>query len=51
MIYVPTFKSENLQNPIGIRWQINNTLIAKIDCMFLITDLQIAINLDLTLSS
>ena len=26
------------------RWHINNALIAKIDCMFLITDLQFAIN-------
>ena len=39
MIYVPILKSENLKN-LGNRWQINNASIAKIDCMFLITDLQ-----------
>ena len=38
MIYVPILTSEK-------RWHINNALIAKIDCMFLITDLQFAINL------
>ena len=41
MIYVPILKSERSQN-LGNRWQINN---AKIDCVFLITDLQVAINL------
>ena len=41
MIYVPILKSEKLGN----RWQINDALIAKIACMFLITDLQVAINL------
>ena len=30
---------------LGNRWQINSALIAKIDLMFLITDLQVAINL------
>ena len=30
---------------LGNRWQINSALIAKIDFMFLITDLQVAINL------
>ena len=39
MIYVPILTSGN-------RWHINNALIAKIDCMFLITDLQVAINLN-----
>ena len=30
---------------LGNRWQINSALIAKIDLMFLITNLQVAINL------
>ena len=29
---------------LGNRWQINSVLIAKIDLMFLITDLQVVIN-------
>ena len=38
MIYVPILTSGN-------GWHIDNALIAKIDGMFLITDLQFAINL------
>ena len=30
---------------LGNRWQINSALFAKIDLMFLITDLQVAMNL------
>ena len=29
---------------LGNRWQINSALIAKIDLLFLITDLQVPIN-------
>ena len=40
----------NIKNRINLKklgncWQINDALIAKIDCKFLITDLQVAINL------
>ena len=37
MIYVPILKSEKPH-----RWQMDSVLIAKIDGMFLITDLQVA---------
>ena len=38
------FKGRTWKN-LGNCWQINSALIAKIDLMFLITDLQVAINL------
>ena len=44
MIYRTKKKRKNLEN-LGNRWLINSALIAKIDLMFLITDLQVAINL------
>ena len=46
MIYLANIKNrKNLVKPIGNRVQINVALTAKIDLMFLITDLQVAINL------
>ena len=41
MIYVPILTSKKPR----YRWHINYALIAKFDCMFLKTDLQVAINL------
>ena len=40
----PKKKGQTWKN-LGNRWQINSALIAKIDLLFLLTDLQVAINL------
>ena len=45
MIYRAIIKGKDkLGKNLGNGWQINSALIAKIDLMFLITDLQVAIN-------
>ena len=45
MIYRAIIKNGQTLKNLGNRWQINSALIAKIDLLFLITDLQVAINL------
>ena len=41
-MYRAIIKKGQTWKNLGNRWQINSALIAKIDLMFLITDLQVA---------
>ena len=45
MIYRANIKKGQTWKNLDNRWQINSALIAKIDLLFLLTDLQVAINL------
>ena len=45
MNYIAIIKKRQTWKNLGNHWQIYNALIAKIDLLFLITDLQVAINL------
>ena len=45
VIYRAIIKKGQTWKNLGNRWQINSALIAKIDLLFLLTDLQVAINL------